>query len=63
MVVLALIALIAALFDPVLPVTIGSKTGLFPFVSEAMVHVVPRTMRVDSIDHLKPSSPKMCLGT
>ena len=23
--------------------TIGSKTGLFPFVSEAMVYVVPRT--------------------
>ena len=43
MVVLALIALIADLFDPVLPVMIGTKTGLFPFVSEAMVYVVPRT--------------------
>ena len=43
MVVLALIALIATLFDPVLPMTIGTKIGLFPFVSEAMVYVVPRT--------------------
>ena len=41
MVVLALTALIARSVRSRLAMMIGSKTGLFPFVSEAMVYVVP----------------------
>ena len=40
---LAVIALVAALFDPALSMAIGSKTGLSLLASEAIVYVIPRT--------------------
>jgi len=40
---LAIIALLAALFDPALSMAIGSKIGLSLLASEAIVYVVPRT--------------------
>ena len=39
---LAVIALLAALFDPAMSMAIGSKTGLSLLASEAIVYVVPR---------------------
>ena len=38
---LAVIALLAALFDPAVSMAIGSKTGLSLLASEAIVYVVP----------------------
>ena len=40
---LAVIALVASLFDPALSMAIGSKIGLSLLASEAIVYVVPRT--------------------